>query len=255
MLRVASVAVRHELPGVERNLQDHLEVYVQMACRQQVSVFPATKPLGRLAVGLRWLATGGGVGASNLFETDGFIRSRAGIEYPDLQYHFLPVAINCDGSNPRQGHGFQAHVGPMWTTSTNRVAIIDDNARQPPEIRFNYMATESDRQATRAGVRLTREIFAQAAFDPFRGDELAPSPEVTSDDEINAFMCAHGESAYHSSCTCKMGPASGGTAVVDGAGKVRGLAGLRVIDASIMPSIVSGKLNAPTIMMPEKLAD
>ncbi|MEC9215617.1 MAG: choline dehydrogenase [Pseudomonadota bacterium] len=255
VLRDAGVAVRHELPGVGRNLQDHLEVYVQMACRQPVSLFPATKPLGRLAVGLRWLATGGGVGASNLFEAGGFIRSRAGIEHPDLQYHFLPVAINYDGSNPRQGHGFQAHVGPMRPTSTGRVAIIDDNPRRPPEIRFNYMATESDRQDMRAGVRLTREIFAQAAFDPFRGDELAPGPELTSDDEIDAFVRAHGESAYHPSCTCKMGPASDGTAVVDVAGQVHGLVGLRVIDASIMPSIVSGNLNAPTIMMAEKLAD
>ena len=255
LLQRAGIQVVHDVPGVGQNLQDHLEIYVQMACTQPVSLYPATKWLGQLKVGLEWLLTGGGIGASNMFEAGGFIRSRAGVEHPDLQYHFLPLAMNYDGSNPQDSHGFQAHVGPMRPTSRGHVNIVSDNPRQAPEIVFNYMATENDRQEMRAAVRLTREIFAQDAFQPFRGAELAPGSEVTSDGDIDAFVRRHGESAYHPSGTCKMAPNSDLNAVVDGDGKVHGISGLRVIDASIMPSIVSGNLNAPTIMMAEKLAD
>ncbi len=255
VLQRAGVKVIHDLPGVGQNLQDHLEIYVQMACTQAVSLYPATKWLGQLKVGLQWLATGGGIGASNMFEAGGFIRSRAGVEHPDLQYHFLPLAMNYDGSNPQDTHGFQAHVGPMRPTSRGSVTITNDNPQQAPRILFNYMATENDRQEMRAAVRLTREIFAQDAFAPFRGAELAPGADVSSDGDIDAFVRSHGESAYHPAGTCKMGPNSDPNAVVDGDGRVHGLDGLRVIDASIMPSIVSGNLNAPTIMMAEKLAD
>ena len=244
-----------DLPGVGRNLQDHLEIYVQHACSQPISLYTAQRPWNKLRIGLEWLLLGRGVGASNQFEAGAFIRTRAGIEHPDLQYHFLPIAINYDGSNPHRGHGFQAHVGPMRPTSLGRVRLRSADPRQPPSILFNYMATEGDRQEMRAAVRLTREIFAQPAFDPFRGVELAPGPQVQSDAEIDAFVRARAESAYHPCGSCKMGLASDPGAVVDGACRVHGVDGLRVVDASVMPTIPSGNLNAPTIMLAEKAAD
>jgi choline dehydrogenase len=243
------------LPGVGRNLQDHLEIYVQHACLQPVSLYGSERPLRKLWIGANWLFLGRGIGASNQFEAGAFIRSRAGVEHPDLQYHFLPIAINYDGSNPYQGHGFQAHVGPMRPTSAGRVTLRSADPAEPPSILFNYMATEGDRQEMRAAVRLTREIFSQSAFDPYRGAELAPGPDVQSDAAIDAFVRANAESAYHPSGSCKMGPDSDPSAVVDGACRVHGVEGLRVVDASIMPSIVSGNLNAPTIMLAEKAAD
>ena len=254
-LRQHGIEVLADLPGVGANLQDHLEIYVQMECTAPISLYPATKLLGQLKVGLEWMLARRGVGASNLFEAGGFIRSRAGVEHPDLQYHFLPIAINYDGSNPQDVHGFQAHVGPMRPTSRGHVKLSSANPLEAPEILFNYMSTEGDRVEMRAAVRLTREIFSQAAFDPYRGAELAPGADVQSDAEIDAFVREQGESAYHPSCTCRMGPDSDPSAVVDGEGRVHGLAGLRVIDASIMPDIVSGNLNAPTIMLTEKLSD
>ncbi len=254
-LRGLGIRVVADLPGVGENLQDHPEIYVQYAARRPVSLYPALKPWNKLAIGLQWILFRGGHGASNKFEVGGFIRSRAGIEHPDLQYHFLPLAINYDGSSPAGGHGFQAHVGPMRPTSRGRLWLRSADPRQPPAFVFNYMQTESDRQEMREAVRLTREIFAQPAFEPLRERELAPGPEVRSDAEIDAFVRARTESAYHPACTCKMGPDSDPMAVVNGAGRVYGLEGLRVADASIMPDIVSGNLNAPTIMLAEKLAD
>jgi choline dehydrogenase len=247
------IDVRAHLPGVGRNLQDHLEVYVQHACTQPISLYGATRPWNQLRIGLQWLLFGEGLGATNHFESGGFIRRNADVRHPDLQYHFLPIAVSYDGRAAADGHGFQAHVGPMRPTSTGRVALRSADPRQGPSILFNYMATEGDRQEMRDAVRLTREIFAQPAFDPFRGAELAPGPDVQSDADIDAFVRAKGESAYHPACTCAMG--SGEMAVVDVAARVHGLQGLRVVDASIMPSIVSGNLNAPTIMMAEKAAD
>ena len=249
------IAPRHDLPGVGRNLQDHLEIYVQHACTAPVSLYSAQKPWNKLKIGLLWLLARRGPGASNHFEAGGFIRSRAGVEHPDLQYHFLPIAMNYDGSNPREGHGFQAHVGPMRPTSTGRVELRSADPREAPRILFNYMASESDREEMRAAVRLTREIFAQPAFDRWRGPELAPGAGVQSERDIDAFVRRQGESAYHPCGTCKMGSSDDPMAVVDGAGRVHGLDGLRVIDASVMPAIVSGNLNAPTIMLAEKLAD
>jgi choline dehydrogenase len=249
------IAVVAPLPGVGRNLQDHLEIYLQHACTRPISLHGEQGPWRKLRIGLDWLLRGQGIGASNQFEAGAFIRSHAGVEHPDLQYHFLPIAMNYDGSNPHQGHGFQAHVGPMRPTSVGRVRLTSANPRAAPSILFNYMATESDRAEMRAAVRLTREILAQAAFDPYRGRELSPGAEVRSDAEIDAFVRARVESAYHPSGTCRMGPATDPDAVVDGECRVHGLTGLRVVDASIMPSIPSGNLNAPTIMLAERAAD
>ncbi len=252
-LKKLGIPVVQDLPGVGQNLQDHLEIYVQHACTQPISLYRAMNPLRKLLIGIQWLLFQSGDGASSHFEAGGFIRSRAGVPHPDLQYHFLPIAINYDGSSPAGGHGYQAHVGPMRPTSTGHVKLRSGDPAEPPEILFNYMMTEGDRKEMRAGVRLTREIFSQSAFDEFRGDELAPGDDVQSDAEIDAFVRAKAESAYHPSCTCKMGIDD--MAVVDGEARVHGIDALRVVDASIMPSIVSGNLNAPTIMLAEKLSD
>lgn len=252
-LKDFDIGVKVDLPGVGQNLQDHLEVYIQHSCTRPVSIYPATKPLTKLKVGLQWLLTRRGWGASNQFESGGFIRSRAGVEYPDLEYHFLPIAINYDGRSPAGGHGFQAHTGPMRPTSSGSVELRSADPRDSPRILFNYAATEEDRQVMRAGIRLTREIFAQSAFDDVRGSELAPGPRAESDEDLDAFVRAKGESAYHPSCTCKMG--NDDRSVVGADARVHGVEGLRVVDASIMPNIVNGNLNAPVIMMAEKLAD
>ncbi|MDH3475571.1 MAG: choline dehydrogenase [Rhodospirillales bacterium] len=252
-LKALGIPVVADLPGVGQNLQDHLEVYVQHACTQPITLYSALKPWNQVRIGIDWYLFKRGLGATSHFEAGGFIRSRPGVEHPDLQYHFLPIAMNYDGTNPAGAHGFQGHVGPMRSTSRGHVKLRSSDPREAPEILFNYFSQEADRQEFRAAVRLTREVFAQKAFDPFRGPELAPGPEVQSDDEIDAFVRAKVESAYHPSCSCRMG--TDAMAVVDGEARVHGLEGLRVVDASIMPSIVSGNLNAPTIMMAEKLAD
>jgi len=254
-LRPLDIPLVAHLPGVGANLQDHLEIYVQHACTQPISLYESQKPWNKLRIGLEWILFKRGLGATSHFEAGGFIRSRPGVEHPDLQYHFLPIAMNYDGSNPQQTHGFQAHVGPMRPTSVGRVRLRSADPREPPSILFNYMATEGDRQEIRAAVRLTRELFAQKAFDPYLGPELAPGPEVETDAEIDAFVRAKAESAYHPSCSCKMGPETDPSAVVDGECRVHGVEGLRVVDASVMPSIVSGNLNSPTIMLAEKAAD
>jgi choline dehydrogenase len=247
-------AVSH-LPGVGRNLQDHLEIYVQHACTRPITLYSAQKPWSKLRIGLEWLVSNTGIGASSHFEAGAFIRSRAGVEHPDLQYHFLPIAVNYDGSSPQRTHGFQAHVGPMRPTSVGRIRLRSADPSAPPSILFNYMGTDGDREEMRAAVRLTRELFAQRAFDPYLGPELSPGPEVKTDAEIDAFVRARAESAYHPCGTCKMAPKSDPDAVVDDACRVHGVEGLRVVDASIMPSIPSCNLNAPTIMLAEKAAD
>jgi choline dehydrogenase len=252
-LAALGIEVRAHLPGVGGNLQDHLEIYVQHACTQPISLYGATRPWNQLRIGAQWLLFGTGAGASNHFESGAFIRRNGQVRHPDLQYHFLPIAVSYDGRTAAEGHGYQAHVGPMRPTARGRVALRSADPREPPSILFNYMGTEGDRQEMRDAVRLTREIFAQPAFDPYRGPELAPGPAVQSDADIDAFVRAKGESAYHPACTCAMG--TGELSVVDGETRVHGLEGLRVVDASIMPSIVSGNLNAPTIMMAEKAAD
>ncbi|MGM0576037.1 MAG: choline dehydrogenase [Myxococcota bacterium] len=254
-LREVGVPVVADLPGVGENLQDHLEIYVQYRCTQPISLYPALKPLGRLKVGLQWIFGRKGPGATNHFEAGGFVRSRPGIRHPNLQHHFLPLAINYDGSSPASGHGFQAHVGPMRPTSRGYVRIRSADPEVPPAVLFNYMSTDNDRQEMREAVRLTREIIHRSAFDPYRGPELNPGAKVETDEEIDAFVRSHGESAYHPSCSCAMGPASDPMAVVDAEARVHGVEGLRVVDTSVMPDLVSGNTDAPTIMLAEKLSD
>jgi choline dehydrogenase len=249
------IEVVHELPGVGENLQDHLEFYFQVACREPVTLYSEMTLLRRALIGMRWILTKKGLGASNHFETGGFIRSRAGVRYPDIQFHFLPLAVNYDGSALAREHGFQAHVGPMRSRSVGWVRLRSDEARDPPSICFNYMSRPEDWEEMRACVRLTREIFAQPAFDRYRGREIQPGEAVVTDEQIDDFIRAKAESAFHPCGTCRMGSASDPRAVVDSAARVIGLDALRVVDSSIMPSITTGNLNAPTIMLAEKAAD
>ena len=252
-LRALGVQVVHDLPGVGENLQDHLDYFIQYECLQPVSLYPAVTRLGRLKTGLRWLLTRTGVGASNLFEAGAFFRSRPGIEFPNIQHHFLAVAMNYDGTLPAHGHGFQVHLSQMRPTSTGHVKLRSTDPRDAPRILFNHLMTENDREEIRDGIRLTREIIAQEALTRYRGRELAPGAELQSDAELDAFARTHGETSHHPSCTCKMGYDD--MAVVDGDARVHGLQGLRVVDASIMPKVVTANLNAPTLMMAEKLSD
>ena len=254
-LRELGIPVVHDLPGVGENLQDHLEFYFQMACTQPVSLYPSVKPLGKLRVGVRWLLFKDGLGATNHFETCGFIRSNPAVPYPDIQYHFLPLAVAYDGSTLAKEHGFQAHVGPMRSKSRGWVRITSANPLDKPKILFNYLSHPDDWAEMRACVRLTREIFAQPAFDPFRGREIQPGKDVVTDAAIDEFVRAKVESAYHPSCSCKMGAPGDPMAVVDPLTKVYGIDALRVVDSSIMPSVTTGNLNAPTIMLAEKAAD
>ncbi len=251
-LGIAPVA---DVPGVGANLQDHIETYVQYGCTQPITLHSAQNLLAKGRIGAEWLLFRTGLGSTNHFESGGFIRSRAGVMHPDLQFHFLPIAIAYDGKETVDAHGFQAHLGPMRPTSRGSITLASGNPRDPPRIRFNYLATEGDRREFRDGIRLTREIFAQQAFDPFRGAELSPGPAVTTDAQIDAHIRRKAESAYHPSSSCRMGADDDPLAVVDGSLRVRGTEGLRVVDASVMPNVVSGNLNAPTIMIGEKAAD
>jgi choline dehydrogenase len=241
--------------GVGENLQDHLEFYFQVASKEPVTLYSSMGLLARARIGLHWLLRGDGLGASNHFETGGFIRSRPGVKYPDLQFHFLPLAASYDGKVVATGHGFQAHVGPMRSKSRGFVRLRSGNAADKPRIRFNYMSHPDDWTEMRAAVRLTREIFAQPAFDRYRGDEIQPGAGTVTDDQIDAFIRRKAESAYHPSGTCRMGDKNDPLAVVDPETRVLGVDGLRVVDSSIMPSVTTGNLNAPTIMIGEKAAD
>lgn len=253
LLHELDVPLVHDLPGVGQNLQDHLEMYLQYACTQPVSLYPALKLLNQPGIGAQWLFTGNGIGASNQFEAGGFIRTRPEFAWPNIQFHFLPVAINYNGSNAVNEHGFQAHVGSMRSPSRGRVQLKSKDPRQHPSILFNYMSHEQDWQEFRDAIRITREIMAQPALDPYRGREISPGVHCQSDAELDAFIREHAETAFHPSCSCKMGEDD--MAVVDGQGRVHGLEGLRVVDASIMPEIITGNLNATTIMIAEKIAD
>ena len=254
-LQSLGIPVVHDLPGVGENLQDHLEFYFQVACTEPVSLYPSVKPLAKALIGMRWLLFKDGLGATNHFETCGFIRSRPGMPYPDIQYHFLPLAVAYDGSTLAREHGFQAHVGPMRSKSRGWVRLASTDPFDKPRIRFNYLSHPDDWVEMRACVRLTREIFAQQAFDRYRGREIQPGADVQSDAQIDAFIRAKVESAYHPSCSCKMGAADDPMAVVDPQTRVHGIERLRVVDSSIMPSVTTGNLNAPTIMLAEKAAD
>ena len=253
VLQPLGIDVVHDLPGVGQNLQDHLEMYLQYSCTQPVSLYPSLKWWNQPQIGAEWMFLGTGIGASNQFEAGGFIRSRPEFEWPNIQYHFLPVAINYNGTKGVQEHGFQAHVGSMRSPSRGRVNVKSKNPRDYPSILFNYMASEQDWQEFRDGIRLTREIMQQPALDQYRGREISPGIEVQTDEQLDQFIREHAETAYHPSCSCKMGTDE--MAVVDGQGRVHGLQGLRVVDASIMPIITTGNLNAPTIMIAEKIAD
>ena len=254
-LQQHGIKVRADRPGVGANLQDHLEFYFQMACTQPITLYGKANLLGKAMVGAQWLFGRSGLGASNQFESCGFIRSRAGIKYPDIQYHFFPMAINYDGSSLATEHGFQAHVGPMRSKSRGTVTLKSADPREKPKILFNYMSHPDDWAEMRACVRLTREIFQQPAFAPFRRCEIQPGADIVTDAQIDAFIAEHVESALHPSCTCKMGSPRDPMAVVDPELRVIGVQGLRVVDSSVMPTITTGNLNAPTIMIGEKGAD
>ncbi len=248
-----NIPVVQDLPGVGENLQDHLEMYLQYECVQPVSLYPSLKWYNQPAIGAEWLFMGTGIGASNQFEAGGFIRTREEFEWPNIQYHFLPVAINYNGSNAVNEHGFQAHVGSMRSPSRGRIRIKSLNPHDHPSILFNYMSTEQDWQEFRDGIRITREIMHQPALDAYRGREISPGKLAKTDAELDNFVRDHAETAFHPSCSCKMGEDE--MAVVDGQGRVHGVSNLRVVDASIMPLIITGNLNATTIMMAEKIAD
>ncbi|MEM7753311.1 MAG: choline dehydrogenase [Pseudomonadota bacterium] len=248
------IPVIADRPGVGANLQDHLEVYFQMRASQPITLYRYWNLLGKAWVGARWLLTRTGPGATNNFESCGFIRSRPGVEYPDIQFHFLPLAVRYDGRMLAEGHGFQAHVGPMRSPSRGTVRLHGRDAGAAPEIRFNYMSTPEDWVDFRTAIRLTREIFQQEAIQPFSAGELFPGAEVTEDAQIDDFIREHAESAYHPCGTCRMGRADDPGAVVDPDACVIGVEGLRIADSSIFPQVPNGNLNAPSIMVGEKVA-
>ncbi|MGE4343995.1 MAG: choline dehydrogenase [Geoalkalibacter sp.] len=252
-LKKLGIDVVQDLPGVGENLQDHLELYVQYACRQPVSMYPALKWYNQPRIGFDWLFKRKGAAATNHFEAGGFIRGNDRVEYPNLQFHFLPIAIRYDGSAPKQGHGFQLHVGPMNSDVRGHVKIKSADPKQYPSILFNYLSTEQERREWVEAIRCSRNIIEQSAFDALRGAELAPGKEAQTDEEILDFVAREGESAYHPSCTCKMGYDK--QAVVDADLRVHGVENLRVVDASVMPSITNGNIYAPVMMIAEKAAD
>ncbi|NNE78811.1 MAG: choline dehydrogenase [Silicimonas sp.] len=242
-------------PGVGKNLQDHLELYIQMAASQPITLYRYWTLFWKSVLGARWLFTKTGLGSSNQFESAAFIRSAAGVKYPDIQYHFLPMAVRYDGQAAAEGHGFQAHTGPMRSKSRGAVTLASADPMAAPEIMFNYMSHEDDWSDFRTCIRLTREIFAQDAFKPYAKHEIQPGAEARTDDELDAFIREEAESAYHPCGTCKMGAADDPMAVVDPECRVIGVDGLRVADSSIFPRITNGNLNGPSIMTGEKAAD
>jgi choline dehydrogenase len=255
VLEAAGVPVLHELAGVGENLQDHLEVYFQYRCKQPISLNSKLDYFNMGLIGARWILFKSGLGATNHFESCGFIRSRAGLQWPNIQYHFLPAAMRYDGQAAFSGHGYQVHVGPNKPSSRGHVHIHSADMAEAPEIVFNYLTHEQDRQDWRDTIRLTREILNQPAFDIFKEDEIQPGFDVENDEQIDAWIRANVESAYHPSCTCKMGADNDPLAVLDSQCRVRGIQGLRVVDASVFPTITNGNLNAPTMMVAEKAAD
>ena len=252
-LAKAGIDVKHHLPGVGQNLQDHLEFYFQYKCKQPITLNRKLGLISKGLIGARWLLNRSGLGATNHFESCAFIRSKADVEWPDIQYHFLPAAIRYDGKSAFDGDGFQVHVGHNKPKSRGSVTIQSADPTVPPKILFNYLQHQDDIEGVRACVRLTREIIAQSAFDDFRDGEIQPGEHIQTDEEIDAFVREAVESAYHPSCSCKMGEDD--MAVVNSQTKVHGIKGLRVVDSSIFPTIPNGNLNAPTIMVAEKAAD
>ena len=253
ILEKAGVEVKHHLPGVGQNLQDHLEFYFQYKCKQPITLNGKLGLISTGLIGAKWLFTRKGLGATNHFESCAFIRSKPGVEWPDIQYHFLPAAMRYDGRSAFAGHGFQVHVGHNKPKSRGSVTIQSANPEQPPQILFNYLQHKDDIEGFRACVRLTRDIIEQSAFDDYRDEEIQPGKHIQTDEEIDAFVRQAVESAYHPSCSCKMGEDD--MAVVNSNTQVHGIKGLRVVDSSIFPTVPNGNLNAPTIMVAEKAAD
>lgn len=254
-LEAAGVEVKHELPGVGKNLQDHMEVYFQFYCKKPVSLNNKLGWFQKLLIGARWFFFKSGLGATNHFESCAFIRSDAGQKWPDIQYHFLPAAMRYDGTPSLKGHGFQVHVGPNKPKSRGQTNITSANPSAAPSIKFNYMQHPDDVAKWRNCIRLTREIIGQPAMDEYRGEELQPSVDIETDDQIDAWVKDNVESAYHPCGTCKMGSKSDEMAVVDPECRVIGLEGLRVVDASVFPTVPNGNINAPTIMLAERASD
>ncbi|MER8394407.1 choline dehydrogenase [Mesorhizobium sp. M0045] len=254
-LRENGIPVIADRPGVGRNLQDHMELYIQQESTKPITLNSVLNPFSKAMIGAQWLFFKSGLGATNHFEAAAFVRSRAGVDYPDIQYHFIPAAVRYDGKAAAKAHGFQAHVGPMRSKSRGSVTLRSPDPKSKPVIRFNYMSHPDDWKEFRHCIRLTREIFGQAAFDPYRGKELSPGAHIQSDDELDAFIRDHAESAYHPCGTCKMGRADDAMSVVDPECRVIGIEGLRVADSSIFPRVTNGNLNAPSIMTGEKAAD
>ena len=253
MLQKAGVAVLHDLPGVGENLQDHSEVYIQYACKEPITLNGKMGLWSRFMIGAEWILFKRGLSVSNHFESGGFIRSDASLQWPDIQFHFLPAAMRYDGKKPLKGHGFMVLTGPNKPKSRGYVRLRSADPFEQPDILFNYLDREEDREGFRRCLRLTREIIAQPAFDRFRGEEIAPGSDVRKDDEIDAWVRETMESTYHPCGTCRMG--EDGMAVVDSELKVRGIDGLRVIDSSVFPSEPNANLNAPTIMLAERASD
>jgi choline dehydrogenase len=253
-LSALGVEVVQNLPGVGENLQDHLEVYIQHSCTQPVSVAPALKWRNRPMIGAQWLFLRKGPGATNHFEGGGFARSNEDVAYPNLMFHFLPIAIRYDGSSPAGGHGYQVHIGPMYSDTRGSVKIKSLDPNVHPQLRFNYLSTDQDRREWVEAVRVARHILKQSSFDEFSGGEISPGPEVSSDQQILEWVARDAETALHPSCTCKMG--TDDLSVVDPTSlKVHGLEGLRVVDASVMPNVTNANIFAPVMMVAEKAAD
>lgn len=255
VLHAAGVPLRHELPGVGANLQDHLEVFFQVRCKRPITLNDKLGLVSRGLIGLNWLLFRRGLGVSNQFESCGFIRSRAGIRWPDIQFHFLPGAISYDGSVAFPGHGFQVHAGPNKPRSRGTLRIRSSDPADKPELRFNYLQHEDDVRSFRDCIRLTREIVQQPALAEYYDGEIQPGPDIDSDDDIDAWVRANAESAYHASCAAKMGSPDDPMAVVDPQCRVIGVQNLRVVDSSVFPTMTNGNLNAPTIMLAERAAD
>ncbi|RWO52032.1 choline dehydrogenase [Mesorhizobium sp.] len=254
-LREYGIPVIADRPGVGRNLQDHMELYIQQESTQPITLNSVLNPFSKALIGAQWLFFKSGLGATNHFEAAAFVRSRAGVDYPDIQYHFIPAAVRYDGKAAAKAHGFQAHVGPMRSKSRGSVTLRSPDPGSKPVIRFNYMSHPDDWIEFRHCIRLTREIFGQSAFDPYRGKEISPGSQVQSDDDLDAFIRDHAESAYHPCGTCKMGRKDDPMSVVDPQCRVIGVDGLRIADSSIFPRVTNGNLNAPSIMTGEKAAD
>ena len=254
-LKANGIEVVADRPGVGQNLQDHLELYIQQESTKPITLNSVLNPFSKALIGAQWLFFKSGLGATNHFEAAAFVRSAAGVDYPDIQYHFIPAAVRYDGKSAAKAHGFQAHVGPMRSKSRGAVTLRSPDPKTKPKIQFNYMSQPDDWRDFRHCIRLTREIFSQAAFDPFRGEEISPGKAVQSNEELDNFIRNHVESAFHPCGTCRMGRADDIGSVVDPECRVIGVEGLRVADSSIFPRVTNGNLNGPSIMTGEKASD